>query len=72
VGIPAGSRRPRFDPVEITSLFFLRLVDEPLGGGWPMDRIVAAALLNTAIAAIVILPARILVARATGGEKAAW
>lgn len=58
--------------VEVMSLLILRLVDEPLGGGWPVDRIVAAALLNTAIAAIVILPARILLARAAGGEKAAW
>jgi len=58
--------------VEVMSLLVLQLVDEPLGGGWPADRIVAAALLNTAIAAIVILPTRLLMARATGGEKAAW
>ena len=58
--------------VEIMSLVILQLVDEPLGGGWPVDRIVAAALLNTAIATIVIFPTRILLARAAGGEKAAW
>lgn len=58
--------------VEIMSLLILQMVDEPLGGGWPADRIVAAALLNTAIAAIVILPARVLLARAAGGETAAW
>jgi len=58
--------------VEVMSLLILQLVDEPLGGGWPADRIVAAALLNTAIAAIAILPIRLLMARGTGGEKAAW
>ncbi|HTI30318.1 MAG TPA: hypothetical protein VL687_08180 [Methylomirabilota bacterium] len=58
--------------VEIMSLLVLRLVDEPLGGGWPAGRILEAALLNTAIAAIVILPIRILLARAAAGEKAAW
>ena len=58
--------------VEIMSLLILQLVDEPLGGGWPADRIVAAGLLNTAIAAIVILPTRLILARGAGGEKAAW
>jgi rod shape-determining protein MreD len=57
--------------VETMSLLILQLVDEPFGGGWPADRIVAAALLNTAIAAIVILPTRLMLARAAGGEKAA-
>jgi cell shape-determining protein MreD len=58
--------------VEIMSLAILQLVDEPLGGGFPAGRIAAAALLNTGIAAIVILPTRLLLARAAGGEKAAW
>jgi rod shape-determining protein MreD len=58
--------------VETMSLLILQMVDEPLGGGWPAGRIVAAALLNTAIAAIVILPTRILLARAAGSEKATW
>jgi cell shape-determining protein MreD len=58
--------------VEIMSLAILQLVDEPLGGGFPGGRIAAAALLNTGIAAIVILPTRLLLARAAGGEKAAW
>ena len=58
--------------VETMSLLILQLVDEPLGGGWPPDRIVAAALLNPAIAGVVIIPTRMLLARAAGGEKAAW
>lgn len=58
--------------VETMSLVILQLVDEPFRGGLPAGRIVAAALLNTAIAAIVILPTRVLLARAAGGEKAAW
>ncbi len=58
--------------VETMSLAILQLVDQPLGGGFPADRILAAALLNTGIAAIVILPTRLLLARAAGGEKAAW
>ena len=58
--------------VETMSLLILQLVGEPLGGGWPADRIVAAAVLNTAIAAMAILPTRILLARAAGGENAAW
>jgi cell shape-determining protein MreD len=58
--------------VELVSLAILQLLDAPLGGGLPAGRIAAAALLNTAIAAIVILPTRLLLARAAGGEKAAW
>ena len=71
VGIPAGSRRPAQILVEVMSLLILQLVDEPLGGGWPLDRIVAAALLNAAIAAIVILPTRILLA-CRRRREAAW
>jgi cell shape-determining protein MreD len=58
--------------VDGISLGILQMVDLPLAGGLPLQRIAAAALLNTAIAAIVLLPTRILLARAGAAEKAAW
>ena len=35
------------------------MVDQPVSGDLPLQRIVAAAILNAGIAAIVILPARV-------------
>jgi cell shape-determining protein MreD len=58
--------------VDLLGLAILQMIDAPLGGGWPIPRIAAAALLNTAIAAAVLLPVRILMARAGAVEKAAW
>ena len=57
--------------VDLLGLAILQMVDSP-SGSWPMDRVFGAALLNTAIAAIVIAPVRILLARASATEKAAW
>lgn len=57
--------------VDLLGLAILQMVDSP-SGSWPMDRVFGAALLNTAIAAIVIAPVRILLARASPTEKAAW
>lgn len=58
--------------VDAMSIGILQLLDPPLAGGFPMQRIIAAAFLNTALAAMALLPARILVARAGVAEKAAW
>jgi rod shape-determining protein MreD len=58
--------------VDIIALAILQMVDVPLAGGFPIQRVIAAALLNTAIAAIVMLPARMLVARMGAAEKGAW
>ena len=58
--------------VDAISLSVMKMVDLPLSGGIPVQRILAAALLNAAIAAIAILPTRILVARAAADEKPAW
>jgi rod shape-determining protein MreD len=58
--------------VDVIGLAVLQMVDVPLGGGFPIQRVVAAALLNTGIAAIVILPARILLARTGAAENGAW
>lgn len=58
--------------VDAISLGVMRMVDLPLSGSFPVQRILAAALLNAAIAAIVILPARMLAARTGQDEKPAW
>ena len=58
-----------FDAV---SLGILQLVDAPLAGSLPMQRIIAASLLNTVLAGGALLPARILAARAGVAERAAW
>jgi rod shape-determining protein MreD len=58
--------------VDGISLGVLRLVDPPLSGAIPLQRIGSAALLNGLIAAIAILPARALVERGSADEKPAW
>ena len=57
---------------DLISLGILKMVDVPLAGGIPIGRIVSAALLNTAIAAIVIVPIRILLARSGAVDQHAW
>ena len=58
--------------VDAISLGAMQMVDPPAAGLLPLQRILAAALLNAAIAAIVILPARVLVGRGIVDEKPAW
>lgn len=58
--------------VDALSLGILRLVDEPLAAGFPLLRIISAALLNTSIAAIVALPSRLLASRNAPDEGTAW
>jgi len=58
--------------VDTISLGILRMVDVPLAGPFPTQRLIAAALLNTSIAAIALLPTRILLARAGGADRPAW
>jgi hypothetical protein len=58
--------------VDVIGLGILQMVDVPLAGGFPVQRVVAAALLNTVIGAIAILPARMLLARTGAAEKGAW
>lgn len=57
---------------DLISLGILKMVDVPLAGGVPVGRILAAALLNTVIAAIVIVPVRILLARSGTVDQHAW
>jgi cell shape-determining protein MreD len=58
--------------VDAFSLGILEMVDPPLFGGFPIQRIVAAALLNTVLAAVALVAMRILAGRSSSVEKAAW
>jgi len=58
--------------VDAISLAVMRMVDLPLSGGIPAQRILAAALLNGTLGAIVIIPARMLAARTVVADKPAW
>jgi rod shape-determining protein MreD len=58
--------------VDAISLAVMQMVDPPAASQLPLQRILAAGLLNAVIAAIVILPARVLVGRGIVDEKAAW
>ncbi|MGZ6214558.1 MAG: rod shape-determining protein MreD [Candidatus Limnocylindria bacterium] len=58
--------------VDALSLGILQMVDPPLAGGFPMQRIVAAGVLNTVLAAVVLVATRILLARSGSLQKAAW
>jgi len=58
--------------VDAITLGILQMVDLPLAGGFPIQRVIAAALLNTAIAAIVLLPTRVILTRAGGARTGAW
>jgi cell shape-determining protein MreD len=58
--------------VDVISLGILQMVDVPLAGSIPLGRIAAAAVLNTGIAALLIIPIRVLLARTSTVEKAAW
>jgi rod shape-determining protein MreD len=57
--------------VDAISLAVLQMVDLP-AGPVPVQRIVGAAVLNAAIAAVVILPTRILALRTGVDERRAW
>ncbi|MEO8638573.1 MAG: hypothetical protein ABI458_01505 [Chloroflexota bacterium] len=58
--------------VDLISLGILQMVEVPLAGGFPLPRVMGAALLNTAIAAIVLIPTRMLLSRAGAAETGAW
>lgn len=58
--------------VDLITLGILEMVEVPLAGGFPIQRVIMAALLNTAIAAIVLIPMRTLLARAGATESGAW
>lgn len=58
--------------VDAVSLAALFMLDPPLTGGVPFNRMAAAALLNGAIAAVAILPARRLLDRERADERPSW
>lgn len=57
---------------DLVALGVLRLVDLPLQGGIPFDLLVPAALLNAALAALLLYPARLLAARFELPDQPAW
>ena len=58
--------------VDLIGLGVMQMIDPPLAGQLPLQRILAAALLNSVIAAIVIVPARVLLGPGLVDEKPAW
>ena len=58
--------------VDAVSLGIMRMVDLPLSGEAPLQRIIAAAALNALLGAIAIVPIRMLSARTAAAEKPAW
>lgn len=58
--------------VDSITLAVLLMIDQPIAGDLPVQRLVASAILNAGIAAVVILPARVLIERAGLTEKPAW
>lgn len=56
----------------LTLLLGQLVADAPLPGGVPADTVLAAAVLNAAIAAVLLAPARLLVARYAAEEAPAW
>ena len=57
---------------DVGSLLLSQLVGEPGAGPFPVGVIVAAAALNAAIVALVVIPARALALRYAPGEAPAW
>jgi rod shape-determining protein MreD len=71
-GYPLASVAIGSVAVDALSLGILQMVDPPLAGGFPMQRIVAAALLNTMLAAVALVATRLLLARSGSLEKPTW
>jgi rod shape-determining protein MreD len=57
---------------DLVALAVLRLVDLPLAGAVPFDLLLPAAVLNAALAGLLLLPARMLVARFEAPDQPAW
>ncbi len=57
---------------DILGLGVTQLVADAPMGAMPMDLILSAAVLNTVIAAVVLLPARAIAARTVPDEATAW
>jgi rod shape-determining protein MreD len=57
---------------DLVALGVLTLVEVPLGGALPFDLLLPAAVLNTAIAALLLYPARLLGARFEAPDQPAW
>lgn len=57
---------------DVGLLLVRRLVGDAPGAGLPMDLILAAAVLNAALTALLVLPVRAGIARYVGDEVPAW
>lgn len=57
---------------DLVTLTVSRLVGEPLSAGVPFELILPAAVLNAAIAGLLIVPARLIATRAGLIEPATW
>lgn len=57
---------------DVGLLLLRRLVGDDPSGGLPMELILAAAVLNAAITALLVFPVRASLARYAGDEVAAW
>jgi len=57
---------------DVLGLLLAQMVSDATIGSVPTDLILSAAVLNAAIAAILLLPARAIAARAVPDEAAAW
>jgi len=57
---------------DVIGLAIFRLVADPLQAGLPMQLILPAAVLNAAIAGLLIGPVRLVASRVAPAEKPAW
>lgn len=57
---------------DLFQLVLFRLVAEPVQPGWPFGLIIPAAVLNAAIAAVLVVPVRLAALRFAADERPAW
>ena len=57
---------------DVLGLLVFSLVAEPVQSGLPMQLVLPAAVLNAAIAAVLVYPSRLLAGRYAADEGAAW
>lgn len=58
--------------VDAIGLGIMQMVDPPIAGGLPLQRILAAALLNAVLGAVAVVPLRMLALRSGANETPAW
>jgi len=58
--------------VDAVGLGIMQMVDPPIAGGLPLQRILGAALLNAILGAVAVVPLRMLALRSGASETPAW